>query len=72
MEPPPVWEIAAQFFVANTRDAMLMEVNDCSQQYVEQGLDGDHDRTEHRAQGNEDELDKAEEVTTKDMVVHRR
>jgi hypothetical protein len=69
---PPVWEIAARFFVANTRDTMPMEVDDCSQQYVEQGLDGDHDRTEHtaRAQDNEDELDEAEEAGTSDHEGH--
>ena len=33
---PPVWEIAAQFFVANTqaKDTMPMEVDDCLQQYI--------------------------------------
>jgi hypothetical protein len=85
--PPPVWEIAAQFFIQNTGDTMPMEVDDCLQvdtdlhvsdltplveQKPNRDCDSHHDSIELGEQDNEDDLDEAGEPGTSDQEGHGR
>ena len=85
--PPPVWEIAAQFFIPNTGNTTPMEVDDCLQADTdlhasaseEQGPNRDCDRHhdsiklgEWSEQNNEDAVDEAKDPSTSDQEGHGR